>query len=135
MFRSSATMWRTLSRGAAVSAAWSGSARRQEDEHEQCGSLHRVIDLRRIIGETAETARGRPPETVVASVPRRHDPPPSKKTRQAREHSPRGVRLLPVSSEERKGGWSNGKTPGLHPGDRGSTPRPVHSVLFGAAID
>ena len=24
------------------------------------------------------------------------------------------------------GGWSNGKTPGLHPGDRGSIPRPVH---------
>ena len=24
------------------------------------------------------------------------------------------------------GGWSNGKTPGLQPGDRGSIPRPVH---------
>ena len=28
------------------------------------------------------------------------------------------------------GGWSNGKTPGLQPGDRGSIPRPVHSLTF-----
>ena len=33
--------------------------------------------------------------------------------------------------EDALGGWSNGKTPGLHPGDRGSTPRrsTVHSGL------
>ena len=28
--------------------------------------------------------------------------------------------------ETNMGGWSNGKTPGLQPGDRGSIPRPVH---------
>lgn len=31
-----------------------------------------------------------------------------------------------VRSASGLGGWSNGTTPGLHPGDRGSTPRPVH---------
>lgn len=44
----------------------------------------------------------------------------------------RGVRFPPGRLGEARpglaamGGWSNGKTPGLHPGDRGSIPRPVH---------
>lgn len=33
---------------------------------------------------------------------------------------------FPDGPLEIMGGWSNGKTPGLQPGDRGSIPRPVH---------
>ena len=44
---------------------------------------------------------------------------------------------LGFRSEACLGGWSNGKTPGLHPGDRGSIPRPVHyfATLHGRQPD
>ena len=45
-------------------------------------------------------------------------------TRETGVRFPRG--RLAVRSVNAMGGWSNGKTPGLQPGDRGSIPRPVH---------
>ena len=63
-------------------------------------------------------------------------PPEPRRYPATRANIPGGIRVSPVCDVPMSGtndigyaisgGWSNGKTPGLQPGDRGSIPRPVH---------